>query len=284
MDAFPAFFPLNGARVVIAGSGEPAEARARLLEGSPAEVVRLDETWGVDPDAYQGATLIFIATNDDDFARRAEVAARTAGAPVNVFDRPQLSDFNTPAIIDRGSVVAAVGTTGAAPLLAQMIRADIEARLPSDIGQTAALLGAHRDKIRAAFPDLADRRAFLRSVLSNEAVTEATLAAALADPQAAHGRIFVVDLPAAEDLISLRAIQALGAAEAVAASKAAEGLLARHARRDAPRLDYASLGVREIVDLADRGLSVALIDPPASLVASLPDGAAEILCAAVESR
>ena len=34
MDSFPAFFPLRGKRVVIAGDGEPAEAKARLLAGA----------------------------------------------------------------------------------------------------------------------------------------------------------------------------------------------------------------------------------------------------------
>ena len=41
MDAFPAFFPLAGRKVVIAGDGEGAEAKARLLAGSPAEVARV---------------------------------------------------------------------------------------------------------------------------------------------------------------------------------------------------------------------------------------------------
>ena len=36
MDAFPAFFPLSGRTVVVAGSGEPAQAKLRLLAGSPA--------------------------------------------------------------------------------------------------------------------------------------------------------------------------------------------------------------------------------------------------------
>ena len=31
METFPAFFPLKGARVVIAGEGPPAEAKARLF-------------------------------------------------------------------------------------------------------------------------------------------------------------------------------------------------------------------------------------------------------------
>ncbi|HKP77574.1 MAG TPA: siroheme synthase, partial [Phenylobacterium sp.] len=41
MDAFPAFFPLAGRSVVIAGEGEAAEAKVRLFAGSPATLVRL---------------------------------------------------------------------------------------------------------------------------------------------------------------------------------------------------------------------------------------------------
>ena len=42
MDAFPAFFPLAGRTVVIAGTGEAAEAKLRLFEGSPATLRRLE--------------------------------------------------------------------------------------------------------------------------------------------------------------------------------------------------------------------------------------------------
>ena len=42
MDAFPAFFPLAGRRVVIAGEGDPAEAKARLFDGSPARLLRIE--------------------------------------------------------------------------------------------------------------------------------------------------------------------------------------------------------------------------------------------------
>lgn len=282
MDAFPAFFPLAGARVVIAGVGEPAEARARLFAGSPAEIVRLDEIWGLDPDAYQGAKLIFIASHDDGFAHQAEVAARTAGAPVNVFDRPQLSDFNTPAVVDRGSVVAAVGTGGAAPLLAQVLRAELETRLPAGVGETANLLGAQRERVRAAFPDLAERRSFLRAVLSGSTPTAESLDAALSARRPPEGRISLIDLPAADDLLSLRAIHALGEAEAVAAPPVAESLLARHARRDAVRLDFKALSPEPLLDLIRHGRSAVVIAPPASLVEALAGEPAEILRAAPE--
>src|SRR5450432_3766099 len=110
METFPAYYPLKGKRVVIAGDGEPAEAKARLFEGSPAQVLRLTGAAALDPDSYIGASLIFVASFDTGFRAAAARAARTARAPLNVVDDPNLSDFHTPAIIDRGQVVAAIGT------------------------------------------------------------------------------------------------------------------------------------------------------------------------------
>jgi precorrin-2 dehydrogenase/sirohydrochlorin ferrochelatase len=259
MDAFPAFFPLAGARVVIAGSGEPAEARARLLEGSPADVVRLEDAWALDPDSYQGAHLIFIASHDDAFARAAEVAARTAGAPINVFDRPALSDFNTPAIVDRGAVVVAVGTSGAAPLLAQMLRAEFETFLPPEAGQTASLLGSRREAIKTAFPDLADRRAFLRAVLTGPPMDAATLDTAIDAGVEPIGRVVVIDLPPSDDLLSLRAVRALGSAEIVVAVADAEDVVRRHARRDAERLAPGEATAERIAGLVRAGRIVAYV-------------------------
>eukprot|EP01030_Chromulinospumella_sphaerica_P015584 gene15584-15395_t len=100
MDAFPAFFPLEGRRIVIAGTGEAAEAKARLFEGSPAQIVRLEGSQAFLVGAYGGALLAFIA-GDDLFIQAAAGAARAAGCLVNVVDRPELCDFNTPAVIDR---------------------------------------------------------------------------------------------------------------------------------------------------------------------------------------
>ena len=173
METFPAFFPLRGKRVVIAGEGEPADAKARLFAYSPAEVVRLDETQAMDANAYRRADLIFVASWDAGFRERAAEIARTAGAPLNVVDAPELSDFHTPAIIDRGQVVAAIGTAGASPLMASLLRAELETLVPEGAGRVAALFGQRREAVREAFPDLALRRAFLRSVLTGPAAIAA---------------------------------------------------------------------------------------------------------------
>lgn len=103
MDVFPAFFPLKGAVVVIVGDGEGADAKARLLEGSPAEIRRVSGEAAFRPETYQGALLAFIADGEDADLKAAADLARAAGVLVNVTDRPALCDFTTPAVIDRGA-------------------------------------------------------------------------------------------------------------------------------------------------------------------------------------
>jgi len=281
MDAFPAFFPLKGRRVVIAGHGEPAEARARLLAGSPAEVVRIDGPAALEPASYRGASLVFIASHDEDFARQAAAAARGGGSIVNVFDRPMLSDFHTPAIVDRGPVVAAIGTSGSAPLMAQLLRAEVEARVPESAGRIATLLGERRAALTSAFPDLVQRRSFLRSVLAGPvaraaeagdmAAGGAALDALIAAGWTSVGRAWLISQPAAEDLISLRAQRALNFADVVVASGEASVLIAMHARRDAERRTLETTVAVEIADLVRAGALVAVIDPPPTLAADLAD-------------
>src|SRR4051812_5848481 len=141
MDSFPAFFPLAGKRIVIVGEGEAADAKARLFDGSPAELVRHPGgPMALEAETYWGALIVFIAGDDLEFARAAAGAARSAGALVNVIDTPALSDFATPAIVDRGLALAAIGTGGAAPVLATRLREDLEARWPERLGDLAELL------------------------------------------------------------------------------------------------------------------------------------------------
>lgn len=266
MDAFPAFFPLTGARVVIAGSGEPAEAKARLFEGSPAEVVRIDGPQALLPSTYEGAKLAFVADADTAFAEAAAAAARAAHVPVNVTDRPLLCDFTTPAVIDRGEVVAAIGTAGASPMLATMLRHDIEQRIPEGAGRVAALFRRYQDEVRAALPQLHERRAFLRDALNGPAAEAAIagqmdhagelLLAALSDHGAVLGKVQVLAGDGPADLLTLRASRALAAADALAPDPGARKEILDLARRDAERV---SGDVETLTDLVRQGRRVVRI-------------------------
>jgi precorrin-2 dehydrogenase/sirohydrochlorin ferrochelatase len=175
MDAFPAFVPLAGRRVIIVGDGEMAEGKAVLFIGSPAELVRLpDGPAALAPATYVGAALVFIASPDEAVAIASAKAARAGGAMlVNVVDRPALCDFYTPALVDRGAVVAAVGTTGSGPLLAGRLKGEIDRVMPARVGELALMLKAIQGDVRARFPDFGARKAFLAALLDGPAAAAA---------------------------------------------------------------------------------------------------------------
>ena len=265
MDSFPAFFPLAGRSVAIAGVGEAAEAKVRLFDGSPATVVRLTGPEALDHRSYAGMTLAFVAAADDAWAHAAVEAARAAGVPVNAVDRPALCDFTTPAVIDRGEVVAAIGTGGASPMLATMLRHDIEARVPEGTGRIAALFRAMQDEVRAALPEATARRRFLRAALTGPAAEAAAagdmegakdrLRAALFDGPALSGRVQYIDARGPADLLTLRAVRALSAADVLVCDPEAHPDVLALARRDAER--SAGRTLAELSEMAAEGVTVA---------------------------
>jgi precorrin-2 dehydrogenase/sirohydrochlorin ferrochelatase len=275
MEAFPAFFPLRGARVVIAGEGEGADAKARLLAGSPARVERLSGAAALAPRSYAGAALVFLAGPDPAFLASAAKAAKAAGAPVNVVDHPELSDFHTPAIIDRGQVVAAIGTAGAAPMLAALMRAELEARIPEGMGALVELLGSRREALRAAFADLAQRRAFLRAILDGPVAEAATrgdldgagrlLDAAIAKGASAIGKVWLIVAPARRDLLSLRAARALTAADVLVVGDGVDVGVTTLARRDAAWRDAAGTDDAALAAIAADGAQAVVIDAASEL-------------------
>ncbi len=266
MDVFPAYFPLAGRKVVIAGAGEAADAKARLFDGSPATLVRIEGPTAFLPGSYSGASLAFIA-GDELFVQAAAGAARAARALVNVVDHPALSDFHTPALVDRGEVVAAVGTAGSAPLLAALIRNAIETRIPEGAGKVAALLRRNQTAVREAIPDLTQRRAFLRDMLASPAA-EAAMAgdmttadrlfnAALANGGKAPGRVRFVAGRGAADLLTLRASRVLAEADVLVIPPGVEPGILAMARRDAARMTPEEASAEGLVGLAKAGRQVA---------------------------
>ena len=165
MRQFPAFFQMEGASVVVFGGGEEARRKVRLLAKTPAKItVLVGEE--IDPGfAQEFVGRITITPRDQfgpvlDVARFAIIAcrvdqrtedaitlARQFGVPINVVDHPELCDFFVPSILDRGDIVAAVGTGGAAPVLAKSVRAKLETIMPEKIGDVARFAKALRPAV-----------------------------------------------------------------------------------------------------------------------------------------
>lgn len=85
--------------------------------------------------------------------------------PVNVADRPELSDFRFPALITRGPVSLGIATAGAAPVLASVLRRRIEAALPQELEDVLDAAAALTAELRRTVPDQEERTRILRREL-----------------------------------------------------------------------------------------------------------------------
>ena len=112
------------------------------------------------------AALFYAANEDAAEDARTAAIARAEGALVNIVDNLEDSAFITPAIVDRDPVTIAIGTEGAAPVLARAIKADLEERLPASLG-TLARIGKAFRAASDALPFGRARRDFWRDYYFN---------------------------------------------------------------------------------------------------------------------
>ena len=253
MHAFLASIPLHDVRVVVAGCGDMARAKLRLFDGSPATVdwfapgeAGAIDRWPSEAD-LSGARLVFIAVDDADHAAQLANAARAAGAQVNVVDRPALSDFHTPALIDREGVVVGVATAGVAPVLAREVRARVEAALPQGLDRLAKLSAEIRETVLKTVPDFMARRRFWERAFRGPArdlalegrTAEARRAmlALLNTSKPEPGVVHIVGAgPGDPELLTLKAVRALEDADVVIHDRLVPDAILNRARRDARRL------------------------------------------------
>jgi uroporphyrin-III C-methyltransferase/precorrin-2 dehydrogenase/sirohydrochlorin ferrochelatase len=240
----PLFFDLQGRRVVVVGEGPMAERRADLARSGGAAVYQVPQVSAAD---LLGAAAVFVATGDADTDTEAQHAARVARVPVNVADRPALSDFILPAIVDRDEVVVAVSTGGASPTLATLLRERIEALLPERVGALAGLARMFRAQANTLIGDAGARRAFWRRFIAGPAGRLALAGdeagarrAALGELDAARragprqGVAHIVGAgPGDPDLLTLKAAQLLQEADAILHDALVPAAILKRARREA---------------------------------------------------
>lgn len=235
MHQLPIFLNLAGRTVVLVGEGEAADAKARLIARAGGRIV---------PAWEQGATIAFVALDDEAEARAAADALRAHGLLVNVVDRPGLCDFTTPAIVDRAPVTIAIGTGGASAGLAKAVRQRIEALLPARLGALASALYAARDAIKARWPAAADRRRAIDVALApggplnpldDEAADKVDDWLA-SDAAAQPSRLETIHLTSADpDDLTLRAARLLGEADHIFHPPHVPAAILDRARADAVR-------------------------------------------------
>jgi uroporphyrin-III C-methyltransferase / precorrin-2 dehydrogenase / sirohydrochlorin ferrochelatase len=269
MRTFPILVSFDGRPPLVTGGGALAVIKTRLLlkrapsvdiaaDAVSPEIAALAENGLVSVipgrpgiDQLRGRPLVIAATEDDEEDSRVSAIARALGVPVNVPDRPELCTFALPAIVDRGEVTVAIGTSGASPVLAQRLRAWLEQELHPRLDALAKLAAEFRNPVAERLPSGPPRRKFWEAVFEGaaaEAMLEGdedkarTLIGAAIDEAAtapqARGRVLLVGAgPGDPELLTMKAVRALKSADVILYDRlVGEGVL-DHARREAELIE-----------------------------------------------
>jgi uroporphyrin-III C-methyltransferase/precorrin-2 dehydrogenase/sirohydrochlorin ferrochelatase len=271
LSRLPAFFALQGKRVIVAGVGEAAAWKAELLSAAGAQVDVFaakphEEMWALaaappsgavivhdrpwQPADIAGTAIAVAECADDAEAARFAFAARQAGVPVNVIDRPAFCDFAFGAIVNRSPLVIGISTDGAAPVFGQAIRAKIEALIPGGFARWADTARRWRPAVQALALSFRGRRNFWekfadRAVATPErAPTDADLQDLLkpsAEPDA--GSVVLVGAgPGDPELLTLRAVRALQSADVILFDHLVSTEILDFARREAKKMLVGKTG------------------------------------------
>jgi uroporphyrin-III C-methyltransferase/precorrin-2 dehydrogenase/sirohydrochlorin ferrochelatase len=269
MQSFPLFLTLQDRRVLVVGGTEAAARKAELLLSAGARVTLIADTvvgeiaqliaegrlcWagrGFDDGDLLGMSLVIVATDDEALQARVSHAAQQSCVPVNVVDRPALSSFIMPAIVDRAPITIAISTGGAAPALARRLRAEIERAMPAAIGRLARFAEIFREQVRRTLDRPRDRRRFWDRVFAGR-IGELALAgdeigarrelirlldSARNETAPAIGMVHLVGAgPGDPDLLTLKAHRLLQRADVVVYDRLVSPEVLAMARRDAERL------------------------------------------------
>ncbi|MEX1057258.1 MAG: siroheme synthase CysG [Natronospirillum sp.] len=247
MDFLPLFHQVKGLPVLVVGGGPVAARKAQLLLEAGAQVhlvspelsraaqVLVDGGLAHWTQSRYSQTqlavvhLVVAATNDQAVNRQIANDAKGLALPVNVVNDPESGSFIFPAVIDRSPVVAAVSSSGTAPVLTRLMRGRIESLIPARFGHLAELVGRYRATVKAALPNTTARRRFwertLNGVVADQAMTgqgaqaakllEATLAEyRLGDHS--KGEVYLVGAgPGDPDLLTFKALRLMQQADVV---------------------------------------------------------------------
>ena len=260
MRYFPIFVDLADKRVVVVGGGEEGLRKVRLLLKTTAKIQVIapalhDELaaesrveWlakTYDAALLDGATLIYSAEAELNGQVSADAKARSI--PVNAVDQAEISTFIIPSIVDRDPVVVAIGTEGAAPVLAMGLRQKIDAMLPQSLGALAARAQSLRAKVADTLPAENRRRSFWQSFFfgaPRDAFFEGdTVAFELSLHDALHGaatnpvgRVTFIGTGADAELLTLKAQRKLQEADVIVHDRTVVPAILEMARRDAVRI------------------------------------------------
>lgn len=298
MRLFPAFFYTDDSHVTVFGGGEEARRKVRLLAKTTLKITVVIDDEIESGFAQEFAGRITIAPRDMagqalDRSKFAIIACRTQentdqsivwareyGIPINVVDQPETCDFTVPSILERGEIVAAVGSGGAAPVLAKRVRTSLEALMPQNMGPLSEIARDFRPRVFDVLDDGSKRRQFWEAAL-NGAPAELALdgkfdeartamEALLQDTAHPADRLSPVHIvgagPGDPELLTLKAFRLIQNADIVFHDRLVSDEIMDLVRRDATRVSVGKAKANHtvpqneihelMIDAAETGLRV----------------------------
>ncbi|NVJ59932.1 MAG: uroporphyrinogen-III C-methyltransferase [Gammaproteobacteria bacterium] len=282
MQHFPIFTKLHNRLVVIVGAGEVAARKLSLVydagatikviapqihsnirnlcqqDQSSSQRITIAERFYHSAD-LDNAFLVIAATNNDNVNQQVFRDADKQNLFVNVVDTPELCSFITPAIVDRAPLTIAISSSGAAPVLARLLRGKIESIIPAQYGRLAQLAKRFRDRVKSLLQTGTQRKNFWESVFSGpiaehvfngkEELAEKQLIQLLQQaeqsiddskvdsPYYQQGEVYLVGAgPGDPDLLTFKALRLMQQADVVIYDRLVSKEFLNLVRRDAERI------------------------------------------------
>lgn len=114
--------------------------------------------------------LVICATNDSIINQSVAQQAMQQNILVNVVDKPELCNFFVPAVLQRGDLTISVSTAGKSPLLARLIRENLDKTFSDAYAEILDMLGEMRKNILASVSDEEARRKIFSKMVNAEII------------------------------------------------------------------------------------------------------------------
>ncbi|KAI9891464.1 MAG: Bifunctional dehydrogenase and ferrochelatase [Vezdaea aestivalis] len=165
---------VKGRNVLVVGGGEVAAGRILNVLNADAKVTLVSPTAGLndevafrvaqkqvkhidrkfEPSDLDGIDMVLTAVDDPAASTQIYTLCKERRIPANIADVPPECDFYFGSVHRDGPLQIMVSTNGNGPKLASIVRKQIAAQLPPQIGSAIAQVGALRKKLRKLAPEI----------------------------------------------------------------------------------------------------------------------------------
>tara|TARA_R110002050_G_scaffold75436_2_gene161724 strand:+ start:11806 stop:12717 length:912 start_codon:yes stop_codon:yes gene_type:complete len=257
MQYFPLFVDTQGLQVLLVGAGEVATRKLDLLSRTDANIHVIAPDVANEIESYysQGriklsrrevcsadfanVDIIYLATANEQLNMDFAELATERGIWVNVVDNPKFCRFITPSIVDRGRLVVAISTAGAAPVFARTIRSRLETMLPPSLAPLFDFVASKREEVQHKLSAGKDRRLFWEQFFTTnqdkfDGLTEQRYLDAF-DHLSIKGDIILLTDDTPTHLLPIAAMPLLQTLDVVYSDNPLDGEINELLRRDASR-------------------------------------------------